>query len=142
MEGGGVDSRGSRRSREASTSRRSSSKNEGGFIGAEEWREGRVAKASRLALAFGIERLSGKLAIGFFQENFNAALGFLELFLAFAREGYSFFEELHGVVGRDLRTLEGPVDCFEGREGSGETGLLWRFGLIGGSGVNAYALRP
>src|SRR5712692_5613189 len=133
MERGGVDSRRSRRSREASTSRRSSSKNEGGFIGAEEWREGRVAKASRLALAFGIERLSGKLAIGFFQENFNAALGFLELFLAFAREGYSFFEEFHGVVERDLRALEAADDFFEAREGTLKIRLLRRFGLLGRS---------
>src|SRR5258708_1356607 len=131
MEGGGVDSPGSRRSSEASTSRRSSSKNGGSFIAAAEWREGRVAKGSRLALAFGIERLSGKLAIGFFQENFNPALGFLDLFLAFAREGFSLFEELHGVVERDLRTLEAADDFFEAREGTLKIGLLRRFGLLG-----------
>jgi hypothetical protein len=90
-----------------------------------------VDKGLRLALAFGIERLSRKLAIGFFQENFNAALCFLELLLAFAREGYSFFEKFHSVVERDLRTLEAADDLFEARERTLKIGLLRRFGLLG-----------
>src|ERR1700732_1801351 len=115
MEGGGVVSEGSRRSSEASTARRFSSKNWGRFIVGIGRGEGGVATGSRFALAFRVERLGGKLAISLFQENFDAALGFFQLFLAFARERDAFFKKFHGVVERDLGTFEAADDFFQAR---------------------------
>jgi hypothetical protein len=86
---------------------------------------------SRFALAFGIERLGGEFAVGFFQQDFDAAFGFFELLLAFAGEGHAFFEELHGVVERELGAFEATDDLFETSEGSLKIGLLGRIGLFG-----------
>jgi hypothetical protein len=65
-----------------------------------------------LALGFGIERFGGEFAVGFCKEDFYAAFGFFELLLAFAGEGYAFFEEFHGVVERELRAFEAADDLF------------------------------
>src|SRR6202521_5578557 len=137
MEGGGVSSAGSRRSSEASTARRSSSKKWGRFIVGVE--RGEVATGSRFALAFRVKRFGGEFAIGFFQENFDAALGFLQLFLAFAGEHDAFFEKFHGIIERDLRTLEPADDFFQAREGTLKIGLFRRFRVLGGRGVHAFA---
>lgn len=71
---------------------------------------------SRLALAFGIERLRGKSAIGFFEQNFDAALGLFELLLAFAGKRHALFEELHGIVERELRAFEAVDHLFQTSE--------------------------
>ena len=68
---------------------------------------------SRFALGFGIERFGGEFAVGFFQKDFYAAFGFLELLLAFPGELDAFFEKLHGVVERELRAFEAPHDFLE-----------------------------
>src|SRR6476660_9625719 len=116
MDGGGAVSAGISRSRDASTATRSSSKKEGRFIveeiGCEGEKSGRTpigrlaflggAVRSRLGLAFGIERLGGELAVGFFQKNFDTAFGFFELLLALAGKRDTFFEKLHGIVEREL----------------------------------------
>jgi len=57
---------------------------------------------SRLGLAFGIEGLGGELTVGFFQKNFDTAFGFFELLLALAGKRDTLFEELHGIVEREL----------------------------------------
>jgi hypothetical protein len=86
---------------------------------------------SRFALAFRIERLGDKFAIGFFEQNFDAAFGLFELLLAFAGKGDALFEELHGIVKRKLRALEAANHLFEAREGALKVGLLGRFGFFG-----------
>jgi hypothetical protein len=87
---------------------------------------------SRFVLAFGIERLGDKFAIGFFQEDFDAAFGFFELLLAFAGKRDTFFKELHGLVERKLRALESADHFFEARERAFKIRLLSRFGFFGG----------
>src|SRR6266700_1488086 len=73
MEEGCAVAAGSSRSRAASTIRRFSSKNGGSFIAEENWLATSSRSASRFGLPLGIERLGGKLAIGFLQEDFQAA---------------------------------------------------------------------
>ena len=87
---------------------------------------------SRFALAFGIERLGGELAIGFFQQDFDATFGLFKLLLAFAGKGHAFFEKLHGIVERELRAFEAADDLFEASEGALKVRLLGRFGFFGG----------
>jgi hypothetical protein len=89
------------------------------------------ASASGLGLAFGVEGLGGEFAVGFFQEDFDAAFGLFELLLAFAGKSDAFFEELHGIVERKLWAFEAADDLFEASEGTLEVGLLRRFGLFG-----------
>src|SRR5262249_33981024 len=102
MEGGCSVSDGSMRSRAESTAMRSSSKKAGSFMEPEaagtrtgEVRSMRVVVRSSFVLFLGLERLGRQLAIGFLQQNFDAALGFLKLFLALAGKLHAFFEELH-----------------------------------------------
>jgi hypothetical protein len=87
---------------------------------------------SRFALAFGIERLGGELAIGFFQQDFDATFGLFKLLLAFAGKGHAFFEKLHGIVEGKLGALEAADDLFKASERALKIRLLWRFGLFGG----------
>jgi hypothetical protein len=87
---------------------------------------------SRLGLAFGFERFGGEFAVGFFEKDLDAAFGLFELLLAFARESYAFFEELHGIVERKLGAFEVADDFLETGEGTLEIGLLGWFGLFGG----------
>jgi hypothetical protein len=68
---------------------------------------------SRFGLAFRVEGFGSEFAIGFLEENFDAAFGFFELFLAFAGKGDPFFEKLHGVVERELRAFKTADDFFE-----------------------------
>jgi hypothetical protein len=87
---------------------------------------------SRFALAFGIERLGGELAIGLLEQNFHAAFSLFELLLAFAGKGHAFFEELHGIIERELGAFEAADDLFEAGERALKIGLLWRFRFFGG----------
>jgi hypothetical protein len=121
-----------RRSSEASTAMRSSSKKIGSFIIRGGSRKRLETPGSRLALAFRVEGFSGNFAVGFFEEDFHAAFGFLELLLAFAGKGDTFFEELHGIVEGKLWAFEAADDFLEASEGTLEIGLLGRFGLLGG----------
>src|SRR5260370_4469514 len=113
MEEGCAVPAGSSRSRAASTVRRSSSKNVGSFISAENWRARGCRSTSRFRLLLGIERLGGKLAIGFLQEDFHSTLRLFQLFLALAGECYAFFEKFHRVVQRKLRAFQAAHDFLE-----------------------------
>src|SRR5207237_3488780 len=95
-------------SRAASTARRFSSKNEGSFIARENWRAASGQSASRFGLLLGVERLGGKLAIGFLQKDFHASFRLFELLLALARKRDAFFEKLHRLVQRRLRAFYSP----------------------------------
>jgi hypothetical protein len=132
MDGGSADEEGMRRSSEASTAMRSSSKKIGRFIVTGGWRKRRETPGSRFALAFRVEGLGGNFAVGFFEEDFDAAFGLFELLLALAGKSDAFFEELHGIVERELGRLEAADDFLEASEGTLEIGLLGRFGLFGG----------
>jgi hypothetical protein len=88
--------------------------------------------ASRFGLAFRVERLGGEFAVGFFQQDFDSALGLFELLLAFARKRNPFLEELHGIVERKLRTLQAADDFFQSSEGALKIRLLGGLGLLGG----------
>src|ERR1700682_1474758 len=105
MEEGCEDSAGRSRSRAASTDRRSSSKNGGSFIAAGNWRAAGSPGASRFGLRLGIERLGGKLAIGFLQEDFHSPLCLFQLLLTLTGERDAFFEYLHRIVQRELRAM-------------------------------------
>jgi hypothetical protein len=111
---------------------RSSSKKIGRFIVTGGWRKRRETPGSRFALAFRVEGLGGNFAVGFFEEDFDAAFGLFELLLAFAGKSDAFFEELHGVVERKLWGFQAADDFLEASEGTLEIGLLGRFGLFGG----------
>src|SRR6266850_1610689 len=130
MEDGGAASAGRSPSRAASTERRSSSKNAGSFIAAENSRIRDSAAASRFTLTFGIKRFSGKLAVSFLEQDFHAAFGIFQLFLAFARECHTFLEKLHGVIQGKLRALQAADDFFQTRKGALEIRLLWCFRLF------------
>src|SRR6266446_4638791 len=127
MEEGCAVSAGRSRSRAASTARRSSSKNGGSFIAAGNWRAAVCRGASRFGLPLGIERLGGKLAIGFLQEDFHAALGFFQLLLALAGERDALFEQLHRLVQRELRAFQAADDLFQANKGTLEVGFFRRF---------------
>ncbi len=98
MDEGWADSAGRRRSRAASTARRSSSKKGESFIVRGKRLPYGSWEESRFGLPFGFEGLGNEFAIRFFEENFDAAFRLFELFLAFAGERHAFFEELHGIV--------------------------------------------
>ena len=85
---------------------------------------------SRFALAFGIERLGGKLAIGLFKQNLDTALGLFELLLALAGKRYAFLEKLHGIIERELRAFKAADDLFEAGERALKIGLLGWLGLF------------
>src|SRR6266436_9182076 len=92
MEAGRADSCGRRRSRAASTARRSSSKNAGSFIAAEVgWGMG-VGPGSSFVLFLRLEGLGGEFSVGFLQQNLDAAFGFFELLLALAGKRDAFLE--------------------------------------------------
>ena len=71
---------------------------------------------SRLALAFGVERLGSEFAIRLFQQNFDAAFGLFELLLAFAGKGHTFFEQFHRIIERKLRAFEAADHLFQASE--------------------------
>src|SRR5260370_35641366 len=113
MEDGCAVSGGSSRSRAASTVRRSSSKNVGSFISAGNCRARGCRGTSRFSLPLGIERLGGKLALGFLQENFHPAPRLFQLFLTLTGERDALFENFHRVVPKKLRAFQAPHDFFE-----------------------------
>jgi hypothetical protein len=76
----------------------------------------RERAGSRLALAFGIERLGSEFAIRLFQQNFDAAFGLFELLLAFAGKGHTFFEQFHRIIERKLRAFEAADHLFQASE--------------------------
>src|SRR5882672_5828243 len=131
MDDGGADSAGISRTSAASTERRSSSKKAGSFIATENSRTGDSAAASRFTLTFGIKRFGSKLAVGFFDQDFHAAFRFFQLFLAFAREGHTFLEKLHGVIQGKLRAFQAADDFLQTRKGTLEIRLLGCFRLLG-----------
>src|SRR6266566_3811219 len=130
MEEGCAVAAGSSRSRAASTIRRFSSKNGGSFIAEENWLAAGSRSASRFGLPFGIERLVGKLAIGFLQEDFHAALGFFQLLLALAGERDALFEQLHRLVQRELRAFQAADDLFQANKGTLKVGFFRRFRFL------------
>src|SRR5579871_4142980 len=104
MEAGVVVSAGRSFCKAASTACKSSSKNAGSFI--VRWMAMPKFRGASGFVAFGIERLGGELAVGFFQQDFDFSFGFFELLLALARKGDAFFEEFHRFVERKLRALQ------------------------------------
>ena len=93
---------------------------------------GARSRRSRLGffLGFGIEGFRGHLAAGLLEQNFHFALGLLQVFLAIARELHAFFEQLHGIVERQIRALQFADDLFQARERIFKIGLLRGFGLF------------
>ena len=91
-----------------------------------------------LRLRFGVERFGNNFAVGFSEQDFYFAFGFLELFLAFAGESHAFFEEFHGVVEGKLRAFEFADDFFEAREGALEIGFLGWIGFFGSRCVHVF----
>src|ERR1700674_901471 len=131
MEDGCEDSAGRSRSRAASTDRRSSSKNGGSFIAAGNWRAAGCPGASRFGLPLGIERLGGKLAIGFLQEDFHSPFRLFQLLLTLAGERDAFFEQLHRVVQGELRALQAADDFLQAGKRALKIGFFRWFWLFG-----------
>src|SRR5712692_4114111 len=131
MEAGCAVAAGSRRSRAASTARRPSSKNGGSFIVEGNWIAKSCRCTSRFGLPLGIERLSGKLAIGFLQENFYSPLCLFQLLLALARESDALFEQFHRVVQRELRAFQPAHDFLKPGERTLKIRFLRRLGFLG-----------
>src|SRR5712692_10031041 len=131
MEEGCADAAGKRRSRAASTVKRSSSKNAGSFIAEGNRLAAKCQSGSRFGLPLGVKRLGGKFAIGFFEKDFHAAFCFFELLLAFAREGNAFFEKFHRVVEGELRAFQPADDFLKTSQRALKVGLLRRFGFLG-----------
>src|SRR6266446_5403454 len=131
MEAGCAVAAGSSRSSAASTARRSSSKKEESFIAAGNRRAAGCRGESRFGLPLGIERLSGQLAIGFFQKNFHSSLRLFQLLLALAREGDALFEQFHRVVQRELGALQAADDLLKPGQRALKIGLLRWLGFLG-----------
>lgn len=71
---------------------------------------------SESGLIFRLKRFSGDLSVRLFQQNLNAAFGFLELFLAFSRKLHALFEELHRFIEREIGAFQSLYHFFEARE--------------------------
>lgn len=96
-----------------------------------------IAKAAKRAVVLGcviirFKCLSDDLAVGFLQQNFDAAFGFFELLLTFAGKLDAFFEEFHGLVEGQVGAFEALHDFLEAGEGFLEIAFLG--GLGGGRG--------
>src|ERR1700681_2181509 len=115
MDTGSVVSAGSKRSSAASTASRSCSKKSGRFIARALKKAGGCA-ISRFVLVFGFKWLRRQFSVGLLQQNFNTPFGFFQLFLALARKSHAFLKKLHGVVERELGTLEAANYFFQARE--------------------------
>src|SRR5260370_503626 len=113
MEEGCAVAAGRSRSRAASTVPRFSSKNGGSFIARGNWRAAGAGSTSRFGLPLGIERLGGKLAIGFLEEDLHAPLRLFELLLALSRECDALFEQLHRVIQGKLWAFQSADDFLE-----------------------------
>ena len=92
----------------------------------------------RFGLAFGFEGLGDDSAVSFLEKDFDFAFGFFELFLAFGGKGDALFEELHGIIERELRTLQFADYFFEPRQAALEVGLLGRIGFLGSRCVHLF----
>src|SRR6266849_4889200 len=131
MEGGCAFSAGINRSRAASTAARSSSKNDGRFIGRRVCPSaGTGREPLGFFLGFGFEWHSGYLAARLLEEKFDLSLRLFQVFLAFAGELYALLEEFHRVVQRKVGALEFSDDFLQTSEGMLEIGSLPRFGLF------------
>src|SRR5262245_30748045 len=137
IEAGRGVSAGSSSSSAASISRRSSSKNAGSFmrrlgLSAGTWagRSAPVQASSGFFFAIRLKRLGGHFPIGLLQQNFDAAFGLLELFLALAGQLDALFEELHRFVEREVGVLELLHYLFESGQRALEVRLLRRFALL------------
>src|SRR6267154_1912484 len=113
MEEGCAVEAGRSRSRAASTVTRFSSKNGGSFIARGNSRVAGGGSASRFGLPLGIERLGGKLAIGFLEEDFHAPLRLFELLLALPRQRDALFKQFHRVIQGKLRAFQSADDFLE-----------------------------
>src|SRR5260370_5900256 len=118
MEGGCAFSAGINRSSAASTAVRSSSNNEGRFIGRRVCpRAGTGGEPLGLFLGFGFEWHSGYLTARLLQEKFDLSLRLLQVFLAFTGELYALLKEFHGDIQRKVGALEYSDDCLQTIEG-------------------------
>src|SRR6266851_3905707 len=142
MEEGCAVSAGISRPRAASTVRRSSSKNGGSFIAAGNGRAAGCLGASRFSLPLGIERLGGKLAIGFLQEDFHSPLRLFQLLLALARKRDALLKQFHCVVQRELRAFQAPDDFLKTGERALKIGLFRWFGFHGRRKIHAICPCP
>jgi hypothetical protein len=75
-------------------------------------------------LRLGIKRRQGHLTAGLLEQDFHLAFGLLQVLLAIARELYTFFEKLHGVIERQIGALQLLDDLFQSRERVFEIRLL------------------
>src|SRR6266481_1468884 len=142
MEEGGAVSAGRSRSRAASTVRRFSSKNGGSFIAAGNWRAAGCRGASRFGLPLGIERLGGKLAIGFLQEDFHPSLRFFQLLLTLTGERNALLEQLHRVVQRELRALQAANDFLQAGKRALKIGFFLQFRFLSSRCIHAIGPYP
>src|SRR5579859_445731 len=115
---------------------RSSSKNTGTFIAAEVGCAIRIARRSRFVLFFRLEGLGHQLSVGLLQQNLYAPFGFFQLLLALARKLHALFEQSHGFVQRELRTLEPPHHFFQTRERLLKVRLLRRLRFFYGGRIH------
>lgn len=90
---------------------------------------------------FCLERFGGHFPVGFFQQDFHPAFRFFELLLAFARKLYSFFEESHRLIEREVGTLEPLHHFFEASEGFFEVAFAKSFGCFVRGGIHAFTSR-
>src|SRR5258708_5158036 len=131
MEEGCAVANGRRRSRAASTVRRSSSKNGGRFIAKGNWRGAGGGGSLRFTLPLRIEGVGHQPALPLLQEDFDSPLGFLQLLLALAGERYALFEQLHRIVQGELRTFQAADDFLEAGERALKIGLFRGFRFFG-----------
>src|SRR5207245_6181050 len=61
----------------------------------------------------------------------------LQLLLAIARELHAFFEELHGLIQRQIRAFQLAHDLFQARQGLLKRLLFCWFGLLAWSWIHA-----
>src|ERR1700686_4152157 len=133
MEEGCKDSAGRSRSRAASRGRGASSKNGGSFVAAGNWRAAGCPCASPFGPPLGIERLGGKVAIGFLKEDFHSPLRLFQLLLTLTGERDAFFEQLHRIVQRELRALQAADDFLQAGKRALKIGFFRWFGFFGSS---------
>src|SRR5215470_2897130 len=127
IEEGCTPSPGSSRSSSASTARRSSSKNDGSFMGEGEFAVCFIGCRSRLEFTFAGKGFGDHLSIGLLQQDLYAPLGLLELFLALMRQSHALLKQLHRFVQRKLRALEFSHNFLKPRERALKIGPLLRF---------------
>src|SRR5579863_5917276 len=100
----------------------------------------RVSTGTLRIFVVGLERLGLNFAVGLLEQNFNSALGFFELLLAFARELHALFEKFHGFIERKISGLEALDDFFEARKRFLEFAFARRLGRFVGSCSHFYLI--